>query len=96
MTRTKSLLDIAIDGELTTRQQTDHEQPRTKSRKATLQTQFAANLEQTRHRALAWRALGLVDLAQHRVGRLRDDGGGAAGNHAGAKVDCRRGAAGDG
>jgi hypothetical protein len=85
--RTKSALDITINSELASSQSPHHEQTRTNTAIRAPETQLLRNLDQTAGRALPRKTLGLVDLAQHGVGGLRDDGGGETGNEAGAEVD---------
>src|SRR5580698_8513530 len=63
-------LDVAEDGELAGGQGANHEQTSAEAGEAAAEAELAADLEQPAGGALAGRALGLVDLAQHRVGRL--------------------------
>lgn len=50
-------------------------------------TKLLGDLDQTGSGALTRHTLGLVDLGEHGVGGLRDDGGGETGNETRAKVD---------
>ena len=67
--------------------QSYHEQPGTDTSVASAQAEFLGNLDQTAGRALSWKALGLVDLAEHGVRWLGDNGSGETGHEARAQVD---------
>jgi len=83
---TKSLLDITIDGELSSSQTTNHEQTGRQTSERTAETQFASDLDQARNSALTRKTLGLVDLGEHGVGRLRDNGSSETSKKTRAKV----------
>jgi hypothetical protein len=88
---TKSLLDITIDSELSSSQTANHEQSRRQTSKRSTKTQFASNLDQTRNRALTRHTLGLVDLREHGISGLRDDGSSETSKETRAEVyacDC--------
>ena len=87
--RSQHLLDIAIDSELPSGERAHHEQPCPNARITAPQTQLFRDLDQTAGGPLSRQALGLVDLAEHRVGGLGDDGGGEASHETGAQVDHR-------
>jgi hypothetical protein len=90
---TKSLLDVTVDGELTGGQTTDHEQSGGQTSERAAKTKLASDLDQSAHGALAGRTLGLVDLGEHSVGRLRNDSGTETGKKTRSKVDTGLGAA---
>jgi len=68
-------LDVTVDGELTSSQCANHEETCTDTGKAASKAKLLADLDQAAGGRFARQALGLVDLAEHRVGRLGDDGG---------------------
>ena len=74
-------------------QTTNHEQPCGQTGEAAAKTKLASDLDQSAHGALAGRTLGLVDLREHSVGRLRNDGGTETGEKTRSKVDTGLGAA---
>lgn len=53
-TLTKSLLDVTVNGELTSSKTTDHEQTRGKTSERATKTELARNLDETGGGALAW------------------------------------------
>lgn len=70
-----------------TYQCSDHEQTGTNTGVRSAQAQFLCNLDEAGGGALTWCSLGLVDLAEHGVGGLGDEGCGETGNETGAEVD---------
>jgi hypothetical protein len=84
---TERTLDVTVDGELTSGQGTDHEETGTKTSERSTETELASNLEETAGGALTWETLGLVDLGQHGIGWLGDDGGSKTGNETRAEID---------
>ena len=83
---TEGLLDVAVDGELTGGQGTDHEETGTDTAVGATDTELLGDLDETAGGALTGLALGLVDLGQHGVSGLGDDGGGETGDETGAEV----------
>jgi hypothetical protein len=76
-----------VDSELEGSQRANHEQPRTNAGERSAETKLPANLDQTAGSTLTREALGLVDLAKHGIGRLRDDSGRETSHQTGAQVD---------
>ncbi len=66
---------------------TNHEQTSTNTSVGTLKTKLLSNLDQTAGGSLSWETLCLVDLAQHGIGRLRDERSSKTSNETGAEVD---------
>ena len=83
---TKRLLDVTVDGELTSSEGTDHEETGTDTAVRATETELLGDLDQTAGGALTGLTLGLVDLGQHGVSGLGDDGGGETGDETGAEV----------
>lgn len=83
----KTHLDVTVDGELTSGQSTNHEQTSTNTTVATTETEFLGDLDQSASGALTGETLGLVDLGQHSIGGLRDNGGSETGNQTRTQVD---------
>jgi hypothetical protein len=83
----KHTLDVTVNGELTSSQSTNHEETSRKTAEAATKTKLLRDLDESAGGALTWETLGLVDLAEHSIGGLRDDSGGETGDQAGAKVD---------
>jgi hypothetical protein len=81
------LLDVTVDGELTSGQGADHEETGTDSTVRALKTKLLGDLDQTAGGALTGKGLGLVDLGKHGVGGLGHKGGGETSNETGTKVD---------
>ena len=94
--RTKSLLDVAVDGELTSSDTTDHEKTGTDTTEAATETELGADLDQTGDGSLSGKTLGLVDLGKHGIGGLGDDGGGETSDETGTKVNGGLGTGGSG
>lgn len=67
---------------------TYHEQTSTDTRVASTEPKLFCNLNQPADRALTWKTFGLVDFAQHRVSRLRDNGCGETCHQAREKIDA--------
>jgi hypothetical protein len=93
---TKYLLQVSINRKLSGGQGTDHEQSCSNTRIRTLQSKLLRNFDQSRGRALSGEALGLVDLREHGVSGLRDDGGGETGDQTRAQIDSSLEAVGGG
>jgi hypothetical protein len=83
---TKSLLDVAVDGELTSGQGTDHEETGTDTAVRATETELLGDLDQTAGGTLTRLTLGLVDLGEHGVGGLGDKSGGETGDETGRQV----------
>jgi hypothetical protein len=86
-TERETYLDVTVDGELASGQSTNHEQTSANTSIAATDTELFANLEQSAGGALAGETLGLVDLGQHGVGGLRDNGGSETSNETRSQVD---------
>jgi hypothetical protein len=82
----QSLLDVTVDGELTGSQSTDHEKTGTDTTVAAADTELLGDLDQTAGGSLTGKTLGLVDLGEHGIGGLGNDGGSHTGNETGAQV----------
>jgi len=82
-----NLLNVTVDGELTGSDTTNHDKTRAKTGEAATDTKLLTDLGQTGHGALSGETLGLVDLGEHGVGGLGDNGGGHTGDEARAEVD---------
>ena len=65
----------------------NHEQTGWETGERTLKTKLLGDCDQTAGDALARKTLGLVDLAQHGIGGLRDNGSGHTGNETRSQVD---------
>ena len=78
---------------MTSGQATDHEQSGGQTGEAAAETKLASDLDQSAYGTLAGRTLGLVDLGEHSVGRLGNDGGTETGEKTRSKVDTGLGAA---
>lgn len=81
------LLQVTVDGELTGGESTDHEETGTDTGVRATETELLTDLDETRGGALTGETLGLVDLGEHGVGGLRDNGGGETGGQTRAQVD---------
>ena len=77
---------LTVDGELTSGQGTDHEETGTDTAVRAAETELLGDLDQTAGGALTGLTLGLVDLGQHGVSGLGDDGGSETGNETRAEV----------
>lgn len=77
---------LTVDGELTGGQGTNHEETGADAAEGATDTELLGNLEQARGGALTGETLGLVDLGQHGIGGLGDDGGSETGHQTGAEV----------
>ena len=78
---------------MTSGQTTNHEQSGGQTSERAAKTKLAGDLDQSAHGALTRRTLGLVDLGEHSVGRLRNDGSTETGEKTRSKVDTGLGAA---
>lgn len=83
----KSLLEVTIDGELTSGQGTNHEETSTNTSVRSLEAELLADLDEAGGGSLTGETLGLVDLGKHGVGGLRDNGGGETSDQTGTEVD---------
>merc|ERR1712093_433930 len=83
----KSLLDVTVDSELTGSKSSNHEQTGWETGERTLKTKLLGDCDQTAGDALARKTLGLVDLAQHGIGGLRDNGSSHTSNETRSQVD---------
>ena len=84
-------LDVAIDRELSSGKSTNHEETSADTSVAAADTEFLADLGQTGDGSITRSALGLVDLAEHGVGGLRDESGGETSDQTRAEVDTSLG-----
>jgi hypothetical protein len=84
--RAQGFLDIAIDGELTSSESSDHEETGADTRVGSAETELLGNLDQTGSGSLSGKTLALVNLRQHSVGGLGDNGGGETGDETGGQV----------
>ena len=84
---TQQLLDITVDGELTGSQTANHEQTSRQTSEGATDTKLAGNLDKTRDSALTGETLGLVDLGQHSVSGLRDDGSRETSQETSSQID---------
>lgn len=66
---------------------TYHEETSTNTGEAALETKLLGDLDQTGGGTLTGETLGLVDLGEHGVGGLGDDGGSETSKETSAKVD---------
>lgn len=73
-----------------------HEQTRPDAGKGAAHTELFGRPDQAGGDLLARQQLDLVDVGEHRVGGLRDERRGEAGDEAGAEVDGRVGGGGQG
>lgn len=85
----RTSLDVAVDGELTSSESANHEETSANTSIATTEAKLLSNLEQTACCAFAGEALSLVDLREHSIRGLGDDGGGETSDETGAEVDSR-------
>lgn len=72
---------------------TNHEQSGGETRETAAKTKLASDLDQSADGALTRRTLGLVDLGEHGVGGLGNDGGAETGEETRSKVDTSLGTA---
>lgn len=72
---------------LTSGEGTDHDQSSAHTGEQTLETELTRHLYESGSSRLTWCSLGLVDLGEQSVGRLRDDGSGHTSNQTTGKVD---------
>jgi hypothetical protein len=72
---------------LTSGEGTDHDQSSAHTGEETLDTELTRHLNESGSGRLSWCSLGLVDLGEQSVGRLRDDGGGHTGDQTTGKVN---------
>lgn len=88
----KATRALTVDGELSGSQTTNHDKTGTDASVTAAEAEVLGDLDETGGVALARGTLGLVDLAEHSVGRLGDDGGGETGNQTSGKVNTGLGA----
>jgi len=84
----------SVDGELTSSKSTNHEETSANARVRATETELLADLDKARDSALTGETLGLVDLGEHSVGRLGDNGGSETSNQTRAQADDGLGAIG--
>lgn len=84
---TQSLLDVTVDGKLTSSKSTNHEQTSRKTSEGTTETKLTSDLDKPGDGALTGQTLGLVDLGQHSISRLRDNGSSEASEKARSQVN---------
>jgi hypothetical protein len=82
----QGFLNIAIDGELTGGQGTNHEETGTDTSERTTDTELLGDLDEAAGGSLSGKTLGLVDPGEHGVGRLGDDSGGETSHETRAQV----------
>ena len=92
----RDYLTITVDGELSSGQGSDHEQTGANAGVRATEAELLGNLDQAGGGSLSRCALGLVDLREHGVGWLGDEGGGETGDETGSEVDTGLGAVGEG
>ena len=92
---TENTLDVTVDGELTGSQGTDHEETETDTRVGATDAELFSDLHETGHGSLTGSTGGLVDLGEHGVGGLGNNGGSETSNETGAKVDTSLSAIGE-
>lgn len=91
----QSVLQRAVDGELQGSQGTDHDQSGWQTSERTTDTQLLGQLTQQANGGLTWSLLGLVDLGQQGVSRLRDDSSGTTSNNTSTQVNNGLGGGGE-
>jgi hypothetical protein len=79
-------LKVAIYGKLAGSESSDHEETGTDTRVRSTDTELLTDLDETRDSSLTGETLGLVDLGEHGIGGLRDNGGSETGHQTRAKV----------
>ena len=84
---TEGLLQVTVDTELSHGNQTNHGKTGTNTGVRSLDSELFSDLDKTGGGSLSWRTLGLVDLGQHGVGWLGDNGGSETGNETRSEVD---------
>jgi hypothetical protein len=84
---TKSLLDVTVDGELTSSDTTNHDKTSRKTSESTTETELTSDLDETGNGTLTGGGLGLVDLGQHGISGLGDNGSGETGKETSSEVD---------
>lgn len=72
--RTKRLLNVTVDGKLTSSKSTHHNKTSGEPSKRTTDTKLPSDLDKARGGALTRQTLRFVDFGQHRISRLGDDG----------------------
>lgn len=80
------LLDVTVDGELTSSQGSDHEKTGADTRVGSTETKLLGDLDKTAGGSLSGKALGLVDLGKHGVGGLGDESSGETSEETGRQV----------
>lgn len=75
---------------------TNQDETSTNTTKAALESEFLGNLDQAGDGSFTWKALGLVDLAKHSIGRLGDNSSGETSDKTRAQVDRSLGTIGEG
>jgi len=83
---TECLLDVRVDSELESGQGTDHEETRSDTGVGSPKAELLSDLDEAGSSSLSGSTRGLVDLGQHGVGGLRDEGGGKPGDQTSAQV----------
>ena len=78
---------------MTSGKTTNHEQSGGETRETAAKTKLASDLDQSADSTLTGCTLGLVDLGEHSVGGLGNDGGAETGKETRSKVDTSLGAA---
>jgi hypothetical protein len=91
---TKSLLDVTVDGELTGSKTTNHEQTSRQTSERTTDTKLSTNLDETAEHTLTRETLGLVDLGQHSISGLGDNGSSETSKETRAEIDTGLGTVG--
>lgn len=84
---TEGLLEVTVDGELEGSEGADHEETSRETSERSRDTELLADLDETGGGALTGETLGLVDLGEHSIGGLRNNGGGETSNQTGTKVN---------
>jgi len=91
----QNALDVTVDGELTGSEGSNHEETNTDTGVGATETELLTDLHEAGDGALTGKTLGLVDLGEHSVGGLGNDGGSKTSNETGAKVDTSLSAVGE-
>jgi len=79
-------LKVSVNCKLAGSESSDHEETGTDTRVRSTDTELLTDLDETRDSSLTGKTLGLVDLGEHSVGRLRNNGGSETSNQTRAKV----------
>lgn len=87
LSSTQNSLDVSVDGELTSGDSSNHDSTSTNTGERATDTELLTDLDETGDGTLSWETLGLVDLAEHGVGWLGNNGSGNTSNETRAQVN---------